>query len=86
MPVPFDLTSTRARPRCIAGSTLSGWMGWIGGKGREGKGSDWWRSATGGRRGGSHPRRSATSSVGNLLCVCVCVCVCTSYVCAVVPS
>jgi hypothetical protein len=66
MPVPFDLTSTRARPRCIAGSTLSGWMGWIGGKGREGKGSDWWRSATGGRRGGSHPRRSATSSVGNL--------------------
>jgi len=34
MPVPFDLTSTRARPRCIAGSTLSGEMG---GKGREGK-------------------------------------------------
>lgn len=23
MPVPFDLTSTRARSRCIAGSTLS---------------------------------------------------------------
>lgn len=27
MPVPFDLTSTRALPRCIAGSTLSG-KGW----------------------------------------------------------
>jgi len=37
MPVPFDLTSTRACPRCIAGSMLSGEMGesW----GREEKGS-----------------------------------------------
>lgn len=41
MPVPFDLTSTRARPRCIAGSTLLG-------KGREGeerRNRDGWRSA-----------------------------------------
>lgn len=38
MPVPFDLTSTRARSRCIAGSTLT--EGMVGGRlgGRQGGG------------------------------------------------
>lgn len=58
MPVPFDLTSTRARPRCIAGSTLSG-------EGRrEGGEKPGWLAV--GWVVDGVAARSATSSVGNL--------------------